>query len=186
MKQTIVFDFDGVISRYEKGWQGLENINEKPVYGIKETIDKLSKEYRIVILSSRCATEEGRKVLESWLDKNYIFYDLLTDKKPQAFAYIDDRAICFDGNPRTLIEDIKKLNPWYEEKKNKNIGKVSPGDEVKFFVFDENQCFTGRIMYEFKITNHLKDSYNGSVFYRVISEFKSYDIPAENVISKVE
>ena len=40
MKKTIVFDFDGVIHRYSKGWQD-GNIYDKPTKGIKETIEIL-------------------------------------------------------------------------------------------------------------------------------------------------
>ena len=36
IKQTVVFDFDGVISTYENGWQGANVINDKPVEGIKK------------------------------------------------------------------------------------------------------------------------------------------------------
>lgn len=33
-------------------------------------------------------------------------------EKPPAIVYIDDRAICFDGNADTLLEKIKKFKPW--------------------------------------------------------------------------
>ena len=32
-----------------------------------------------------------------------------------AVAYIDDRAICFDGHPETLLRKIKNFQPWYKK-----------------------------------------------------------------------
>ena len=59
MKKTIVFDFDGVIHKYSKGWQD-GSIYDEPVPGIKTIIDELGKEnYEVVIVSTRCSTEQG-------------------------------------------------------------------------------------------------------------------------------
>ena len=80
MKQTIVFDFDGVISTYENGWQGVHVINDEPVVGIVRVMAQLRSEYRIVILSSRCSSPEGTKVLKKWLNKYEVPYDEVTDK----------------------------------------------------------------------------------------------------------
>lgn len=40
MKQTVVFDFDGVIHSYTSGWKGATVIPDPPVPGIKEAIKK--------------------------------------------------------------------------------------------------------------------------------------------------
>jgi len=56
MKKTIVFDFDGVIHKYSKGWQD-GSIYDEPVEGIKELIDDLRTKYKVVVVSTRCLNE---------------------------------------------------------------------------------------------------------------------------------
>ena len=36
-------------------------------------------------------------------------------EKPPAIVYIDDRAICFDGNASNLLEQIQTFRPWYQK-----------------------------------------------------------------------
>ena len=40
--------------------------------------------------------------------------DKVGKEKPPAIAYIDDRAICFDGHPETLLKKIQTFQPWYK------------------------------------------------------------------------
>lgn len=117
-KKTIVFDFDGVIHRYSKGWQD-GSIYDKPVKGIKEVIDELRKDYKIVIVSTRSATEEGKNNIINWLKKYDIKVDDISKEKPPALIYVDDRAINFDGNCKTLMKKINNFKGWTE--KNKKI-----------------------------------------------------------------
>lgn len=115
MKKTIVFDFDGVIHRYSEGWKD-GSIYDIPTPGIKAVIDKLRKDYKVVVVSTRCRTEEGRIAVRNWLFKNFIQVDDILDIKPPAIIYIDDRGLKFDGNHLdTLIDDIKNFKTWQEE-----------------------------------------------------------------------
>lgn len=113
---TVVFDFDGVIHSYKSGWKGAENIPDPPVDGIQQVIENLQeKGYRVVIVSSRCATPEGIKAIKNWL-KYYGFPQLeIMSEKPPAVVYVDDRAICFDGDCNTLYEKISNFKPWYQK-----------------------------------------------------------------------
>ena len=111
MKKTIVFDFDGVIHRYSKGWQD-GSIYDKPTNGIKETIEELRKEYRVVIVSTRSSTEEGRQNILKWLNKYNIQVDDILAEKPPAVMYVDDRAC------KTLMRDIRNFRCWTEKARN--------------------------------------------------------------------
>lgn len=47
-----------------------------------------------------------------YLRDNEIVVDNVMMEKPPAVCYIDDRAICFDGHPETLLEKIINFKPW--------------------------------------------------------------------------
>lgn len=117
-KKTVVFDFDGVIHKYSKGWQGITNIYDEPVDGIKQVIEKLMKEYEVVIVSTRCAEIDGLKAVREWLQKYNIKVTAIKKEKPPAICYIDDRAIAFNGNVNGLYQKIVSFENWIE-KENK-------------------------------------------------------------------
>ena len=113
MKQTVVFDFDGVIHSYTSGWKGADIIPDPPVPGIKEAIEEIrAAGYEVVIVSTRTASPDGWFAVNEWLIDNGIKVDRVCAEKPPAIVYIDDRAICFDGNPDTLLGKIQTFKPW--------------------------------------------------------------------------
>ena len=63
---TIAIDFDGVIHKYSKGWQGLQNAYDPPNDGAVESIKRLKElGFRLVIFSSRSVP-----VINEWLKKH--------------------------------------------------------------------------------------------------------------------
>lgn len=108
----IVFDFDGVIHSYISGWLGPHIIPDKPVDGIKDTIDRLKNNYEIAIQSSRCSSPEGLKAIQTYCLNNDIYYDTIWAEKPPAVIYVDDRAICFNGNAEHLYNQICHFKPY--------------------------------------------------------------------------
>lgn len=114
MRKTVVFDFDGVIHSYTSGWKGAENITDSLVPGIKEALIDLSKDYEIIVVSTRCKTREGRAAIEKYFESNGLLgvVSRVLSEKPPAIVYVDDRAICFDGHPETLRERIDSFKPW--------------------------------------------------------------------------
>jgi len=114
--QNICFDFDGVINSYKSGWQGATIISDPPVEGVKEAIDEFKKAgYNIVICSSRAKTIGGKQAIVEYLKKYHIYYDRVDSDKPPAIAYIDDRAIQFNGNVNDLVDDFNSFKPWYQK-----------------------------------------------------------------------
>jgi ribonucleotide monophosphatase NagD (HAD superfamily) len=102
-QKTIAIDFDGVIHRYSRGWHD-GTIYDKPMEGAVDAILRLMKRgYRIVIFTCRAETEDGRRDVLKWLDKHFDwertvghFYEPeVTNVKPKAIAYIDDRGLRF-------------------------------------------------------------------------------------------
>ena len=124
MQKTVVFDFDGVIHKYSKGWND-GSIYDIPVDGIYEVLGKLKiKGYKIVVVSTRCANEESKSKMKAWLDR-YGFNGLIDEisaTKPPAIVYVDDRAICFDANEiNSLVYKIDNFKTWQQKSDNFNI-----------------------------------------------------------------
>lgn len=111
-KETVVFDFDGVIHSYKSPWQGADVIPDAPVFGIREAIADIRKLYNVVVVSSRCIVPEGMKAVKDYLAKNRIEVDAVMAEKPPAVVYVDDRAICFDGESSKLLGKIMNFVPW--------------------------------------------------------------------------
>lgn len=115
-KQTVVFDFDGVIHSYTSGWQGENVIPDPPVPGIAESIKSFRENgYEVIVVSTRCKFGAGKGAILRYLEKNGIYVDDIMAEKPPAICYIDDRAICFDGHPETLLEKVQNFKTWNKE-----------------------------------------------------------------------
>lgn len=113
MRPTVVFDFDGVIHSFVTPFVDNSIIPDKPVDGIREEIDRIRKAgYKVIVVSARMSTSGGYKAIVQYLKTHGIVVDGIMREKPPAVAYIDDRAIFFDGNPKGLLEKVKELKPW--------------------------------------------------------------------------
>jgi hypothetical protein len=107
--QTIAIDFDGVIHKYSKGWNG-GVIYDDPVEGAVEAYYELIKNYNVVIFTAREDTDAVKKWMEKHFDfeKNlgHFYEPIVTNIKPPAIAYIDDRGITFTD----WVSTLKELN----------------------------------------------------------------------------
>ncbi len=113
MQKRVAFDFDGVIHDNTKGWKGRGVITGAPVPGIKESIAAIREAgYEVVVISSRCRFSDGFIAVDKWLADNEIQVDGIYKDKVVADVYIDDRAICFDGDAAALPGKIKQFKPW--------------------------------------------------------------------------
>lgn len=111
---TIAVDFDNVLHSYVHRWTG-PIPEDPPVPGAQDFIDDLlGRGYKVVIFSHRAHTKEGEQGIRQWLVK-YDFPRLpVTDKKPAALCYIDDRAFRFEGDFKQVIKFIESpaIEPW--------------------------------------------------------------------------
>lgn len=80
-KETVVFDFDGVIHSYMSPWQGADVIPDAPVFGIREAIADIRKLYNVVVVSTRCIVPEGMKAVKDYLEKTGIEVDAVMAEK---------------------------------------------------------------------------------------------------------
>ncbi len=131
MKKRIVFDFDGVIHSYISGWQGIDNMPDPPVNGIDQLLDKLARMgWLIYIVSSRCETDEGYIAVREYLNKYNIPFSYITNVKPPASVYVDDRGLTFKGDTSdNFLNEILNFKTWQEEKKpdfRPDIVRINP------------------------------------------------------------
>ena len=92
-RKTLAVDFDGVIHKYSKGFQGLDNAYDPPMEGAQEVLQRLKDQgYVLKIMSSRPAL-----VIEEWLEKYDMahLFDLVSNSKFAATVYLDDRGFHF-------------------------------------------------------------------------------------------
>lgn len=99
-QKTIGIDFDGTICQKQKYGDGI--ITQEPHIGAKDVIEKLKNAgYRISVFTTRLNPKFGgdiewkKQQIINWLNKYEIPFDDVSNNKPEAVAYIDDRAIRF-------------------------------------------------------------------------------------------
>lgn len=110
---TVSVDFDGVIHSYTSGWNGPVP-TDPPVQGARDFINwLLDNGLSVVIFSTRAATPKGEEGIWRWL-REWDFPSTrilnVTDKKPKAVLYIDDRGYRFNGDFKELQEFLEASN----------------------------------------------------------------------------
>jgi hypothetical protein len=113
--KRIMIDFDGTIHKYSKGWKD-GTVYDEPISGAKQFIDQLKDDgFEVVVFTSRLSVSslgqevvnEQKEMIEMWLKKYGIEVDGVTAEKLPAVAYVDDRAVEFNGWNHELISKIK-------------------------------------------------------------------------------
>lgn len=95
MQHALCIDFDGVLHSYTSGWRGHDVVADDPMPGARKACWDLHKVgWRLYVHTSRMNLE----VIADWLGRHDFPPMILTRIKPIAVAYIDDRAVRFEGN----------------------------------------------------------------------------------------
>ena len=116
--KNAAFDFDGVLNEYH-GWKGEGVFGEPIVKGVELLRRAKDKGYRIVIFTARSEI----KKIEGWFKEHDIPFDEVTNTKPPADFYVDDRAVHF-SEERTVdmmwVEMVAIADKREEEKETQN------------------------------------------------------------------
>jgi hypothetical protein len=125
-RATVAVDFDGVINNYDGHASG--PITTQPMPGAVASLIALDKQYRVVIFTAR----NDLTAVRSWLEDNGLgeFAVSVTNRKPPAIAYIDDRAIRFQGWPHAMAT---LGQPMVREAANASVGDPTQQDREEFY-----------------------------------------------------
>lgn len=109
-RPTVCVDLDGVLNAYD-GFRGGEHYHP-PRPGARDFLRRLVEMgYRVVVLTVR-----WRPDVEEWLAQNGMaeYIAEVTDRKPPAHVYVDDRAICFRGDFAAALDQIARFKAHWE------------------------------------------------------------------------
>ena len=110
-KKRILVDLDGVLNDY---WTEKfdENYIPKIKNGAEDFLKKLSKNAELYLFTTR-----DYKLAKQWLTKNNIekYFKDITNVKIPAFLYLDDRAICFNGDYEKMLYMINNFKVYWKK-----------------------------------------------------------------------
>lgn len=115
-RYTVCVDFDGVIHSYTSPWQE-GSIPDPPVPGALEWLAEMTKKFKVVILTTRGKDKEQEALVRLWLIEHGLPSRVaitleVTNVKPAALIYIDDRAYRFTGDNFPTAQQIHDARPW--------------------------------------------------------------------------
>jgi hypothetical protein len=103
-------DLNGVLDSYT-GWKGADHF-DPPRRGAREFLEALShRGYRIVIFTTRFDQDVWAWARTHGLDQ---LISSVTDRKPPAHVFVDDRAICFRGDFDATLREIDAFTAHWE------------------------------------------------------------------------
>jgi hypothetical protein len=109
-RPIVCVDLDGVLNDFD-GWRGADYFHA-PRPGAAEFLGRLNAlGYDVVVFTVRWAPH-----VEAWLKQQGLatLVARVTDQKPAAHVYVDDRAICFRGDFDSAIEQIRHFQAHWE------------------------------------------------------------------------
>lgn len=134
--RTVAVDLDGVLAEYT-GFQG-PDIIEPPTKEARRLLKQLNKKYKVIVFTAR-----NTEVARDWLNEHGLLslvsginYCPINGRmgKPVAVAYIDDRAVKWDGNIEEALVEVDLLAETTQAKDIPGLrriitSKADPGKE---------------------------------------------------------
>jgi hypothetical protein len=108
----VCVDLNGVLDAYE-GWKGAEHW-DPPAPGAAEFLRALAdRGCRIILFTTRYYRDAWR-----WLETHGLapLVDQVTDRKPAADVFVDDRAVAFDGDFAAALRRVEAFAPHWQRR----------------------------------------------------------------------
>jgi hypothetical protein len=106
----VCVDFNGVLDTYT-GWRGADHF-DPPFPGAREFLHALRRRgYRVIVFTTRHKDGVWKWMRQYDLDA---FVDEVTDRKPAAHVFVDDRAVCFRGDFDATLREIDSFAAHWE------------------------------------------------------------------------
>jgi hypothetical protein len=109
-KPLACVDFNGVLDSYE-GWRGPDHF-DPPRPGARDFLDALrARGFDVVVFTTRWPDDVWRWLREHGMAECVIE---VTDRKPAAHVFIDDRAVCFRGDFDATLREVDAFAAHWE------------------------------------------------------------------------
>jgi hypothetical protein len=135
-KHTVAVDFDGVLHSYRRGWTGTDP-EDPPVPGAEAFVRRLQdRGWVVVVHTARATNPNGVAAVHQWLQLHGFPRLHVTAQKPTAAAYVDDRAVRFDGDwepIRHLFDDPAHARSWTEVEPDQVFANAMAGQLARWF-----------------------------------------------------
>ncbi len=109
-RPLVCIDLDGVLNVFDE-WKGAEYFHPpRPgAFGFLERLHEAG--FRIAVFTVR-----WHEWVSQWLVDNDLseYVDIVTDRKLPAHVYLDDRAVCFNGDFGEAFERIVRFKTHWE------------------------------------------------------------------------
>ena len=99
---VVAIDFDGVIHDHKNPVEGRRM--GPPISGVKEALTKIRELGYQIIVFTVWGNDKGIRTIEDFMNYYQLPFDEVTNIKPNADYYIDDKAIKFNCWADTLKE----------------------------------------------------------------------------------
>jgi hypothetical protein len=104
-------DLNGVLDLYS-GWKGAAHF-DPPRDGARRFLEALAaRGFRVVVFTTRWPDDAWRWLRAHGLEA---LVAEVTDRKPPAHVFVDDRAVCFRGDFQATLAEIDGFRAHWEE-----------------------------------------------------------------------
>lgn len=106
-----LIDLDGVLNEYGKEQKYNENHIPEIKQGAIDFIKELSKDAELYLFTTRNLMLSAKWLIENKID---MYFKDVTNIKLPSFLYIDDRCVCFKGDYKKTLAEIKKFKVYWK------------------------------------------------------------------------